>query len=862
MSNEKSIEKKWQQKWEESKCFEANKDDKPKFYSLEMFPYPSGAGLHIGHALNYTIGDIYARKKFMEGFNVLHPMGFDSLGLPAENAAIKAGTHPEEYTKAAIKNFIEQQKALGISYDWTRVINTSNSSFYKWDQWIFLELFKKGLAYQKESPVNWCTKCNTVLANEQVQNGVCWRHEDTKVEVKSLTQWYFKTTGYAEELNDMSKLEQWPDKIKKLQTNWIGKSHGSEVVFTINDQEWNVFTTRPDTLMGVTFLVISAQHPKLLEMTTDEQKEPIQAFIKKQSSVSQEDIDQLEKEGVFTGAYAIHPLTQEKVPVYAGNFVLADYGSGMVMAVPAHDQRDYEFAKKYNIPVKKVIESKDEDKAFTGQGKIINSGEFNDQNSQEAKATITEKLESLGRGKKTTNYRLRDWLVSRQRYWGTPIPIIYCEDCGAVPDENLPVKLPHDVTFGDGNPLATSESFVNTTCPKCQKPAKRETDTMDTFVNSSWYELRYTDPHNDQEIFKKELANKWAPVDMYIGGAEHACMHLIYVRFYTKFLRDLGLLDFDEPAVRLFNQGLLHAEDGRKMSKSLGNVINPLDIIDKYGSDPLRLFLVSVASPDSDFSWSEKGFQSNVKFLGKVKEYYAGVKQGSSTPYAEHKVNSLIKDISEDIEKMKYNLAVIKLKGCFDVLQEEESKETLEAYIKLLTPFCPHLAEELWSNLGKTDFISLAQWPKADESKINPELEEQDQYAKDLSEDIATAKELAKLDTLTSIKLITSPDWKYELYQLVGNELKNDNRDFKAIIGKIMATELKQYSKDITRLLPNMIKKGVSSIKQEDEARLLEESIASLKEEFGVEIVIESANDSTAAKAKNAAPAKPAILLS
>ncbi len=861
MTAKREIEQKWQQKWEEAKIFEANKDDKPTFYALEMFPYPSGAGLHIGHAVNYGIGDIYARKKFMEGYNVLHPMGYDALGLPAENAAIKAGTHPEEYTKASILNFTKQLKALGYSYDWSRLINTSDPNYYKWDQWIFLELFKKGLAYKKESPVNWCPKCNTVLANEQVQNGVCWRHEDTKVEVKSLSQWYFKTTQYAEELNDMSKLEQWPEKITKLQTNWIGKSHGSEVTFTINGDIWNVFTTRPDTLMGVTFLVISAQHPRLLEITTNKQKADVEAFASEQSSVSQEDIDQLEKKGVFTGAHAQHPITGEDIPVYAGNFVLADYGSGMVMAVPAHDQRDYDFAKKYDIPIKVVIENTETEKAFTGNGKLINSGEFDGMQSGDAKEHITKKLEEIGKGKKTTNYRLRDWLVSRQRYWGTPIPIIYCEQCGAVPDENLPVKLPHDVTFGDGNPLATSESFVNTTCPKCQKPAKRETDTMDTFVNSSWYQLRYTDPHNAQEIFSKDQANKWMPVDMYIGGAEHACMHLIYVRFYTKFLRDLGLVQCDEPAIRVFNQGLLHAEDGRKMSKSFGNVINPLDIIEEHGADPLRLFLVSVAAPDSDFSWSEKGFQSTVKFLDKVVEYYSTVKQGKSTPYIEHKINSLIRDVSEDIEKMKYNLAVIKLRGFFDLLQDEESKETLEAFLKLLSPFCPHSTEELWEKIGNSAFISLADWPKADESKINPELEEQEAYAKDLTDDISTAKELAKLDTISSIKLITSPNWKYDLYALVGKELSNDNRDFKDIIGKIMSTDLKEHSKDITRILPSLIKKGVSSISKETEEKLLNDSIESLKEQFQAEITIESANDSQEPKAKNAAPSKPAILL-
>lgn len=861
MSDFIEVQNKWQEKWAKDKIFSVSESDKPKYYVLEMFPYPSGTGLHMGHAFNYTISDIFARYKIMKGFNVLHPMGYDSLGLPAENAAIKAGTPPQEYTQKAIANFIEQQKALGITYDWDRVINTSDPSYYKWDQWIFIQMFKKGLAYKKLSPVNWCSKCETVLANEQVQDGVCWRHEDTKVQVKNLSQWYFKITDYADELNDMSKLSQWPDRITKLQKNWIGKSLGSEVVFEINGENWNVFTTRADTLMGVTFLVISAQHSKLMDITTDEQRADVEAFAAKQSSVSEEDIDQLEKEGVFTGAYAIHPITGEKVPVYAGNFVLADYGSGMVMAVPAHDQRDYEFAQKYDLEIKQVISGKLEGKAITGAGELINSCEFDGLSNDEAKKVITSKLEEIGKGKSTVNFRLRDWLVSRQRYWGTPIPIIYCEKCGEVADENLPVTLPTDVTFGKGNPMETSSSFADCKCPSCGADAKRETDTMDTFVNSSWYQLRYTDPNNSEEIFSKEKVNYWTPVDFYVGGAEHACMHLIYIRFYTKFLRDLGLLNYDEPAVRLFNQGLLHAEDGRKMSKSLGNVINPLSIIQKDGADPLRLFLVSVASPDSDFSWSDKAFSSSLKFLKKVDEYFSTVKVGKSSAFVDHKVNLAIKLIEEDINNLKYNLAVIKLRLLFDNFGEEESKDNLEAYVKILSVFCPHLGEELWAKLGNSDYVSLASWPKVDESKINMQLEEEQAYGEDLVGDIKMAKELAKIENLSKITLISSASWKYELYEIVGESLEAGERDFKQIIGKVMDTDLKQHSKQVMKMIPMLLKKGVSSIVLVDEKKLLSENLESLKEEFGVEIVVEDGDSSTNAKAGVASPGKPAIVL-
>ena len=732
--NFKIIEKKWQDKWATQKVFQVKEGKKPKFYTLEMFPYPSGEGLHMGHALNYTIGDIYSRFKRMNGFNVLYPMGYDSLGLPAENAAIKANTHPKKYTEASIKNFIKQQKALGLSYDWTRVLSTSSPDYYIWDQWIFLKMLEKGLAYKKESPVNFCPKCETVLANEQVHDGKCWRHEDTNVEIKHLNQWYLKITDYAEELYDFKELDEWPSLIKKLQKNWIGKSHGTEIEFEINNEKWPIFTTRPDTIYGVTFMVISAQHPKLMDLVTDKQKSEVEKFIKKLSSVSEEDIEQLEKEGVFTGAYAINPINNEKIPVYAGNFVLADYGCGMVMAVPAHDQRDFEFAKKYKIPVKIVIqnpentlEEVDLKQAYTDEGTLVNSDKFNNLNNHKAIEEISKFLEKKKLGKRTINFRLRDWLISRQRYWGTPIPIINCEKCGAVPvpEKDLPVKLPEKVKFGKGNPLETAESWIKTKCPKCNGTARIETDTMDTFVNSSWYYLRYTDPQNNKKIFDNKKTNYWCPVDFYIGGKEHACMHLIYIRFYTKFLRDLGLLSFNEPAKRLFNQGMLHGEDGNKMSKSLGNVINPLDTIKKYSADALRLFLVSVSSPDSDMNWSDKGVNSSQKLINKIADYFNNIKIGKSSPKIESKINKTIKQITQDIKTLKYNLAVIKLRQLFESLDNEDeiAKKDAESFLKLFSIFCPHLAEELWEKINNKPFISLQSWPKVDESKINEKLE-------------------------------------------------------------------------------------------------------------------------------------------
>ncbi len=744
------IEKKWQKKWEDKKIFEVKENSKKKkFYVLEMYPYPSSSGLHVGHAFNYTVGDIYARFKRMQGFNVLYPMGFDSFGLPAENAAIKNKSHPKIFTEKAIANFIKQQKALGLSYAWSRMIETHKPDYYKWDQWIFLKMFEKGLAFKKKSSVNWCPKCMTVLANEQVHNGKCWRHADTNVEIKQLEQWFLKITDYADELYEkISSLEYWPERTKAMQRNWIGKSHGVNIDFEISRKKWSIFTTRPDTIFGVTFMVISAQHPKLMQLVTDKQKKEVSKFLRKLKSTSEKDLAELEKEGVFTGSYAINPMTNEKVPIYAGNFVIADYGSGMVMAVPAHDQRDFEFADKYEIPVKIVIQPEEADlspermtRAYTGSGKLVNSGNFNGLFNDEAKEHIIKFLESKKLGKKVINYKLRDWLISRQRFWGTPIPIIYCDNCGIVPvpEKDLPVKLPENIKFtSEKNPLINNKKFVDVKCPKCGKQGRRETDTMDTFVNSSWYFFRYCDARNNKKIFDKAKQKYWMPIDLYIGGAEHACMHLIYFRFYTKFLRDIGMTDIDEPTYKLFHQGMIHGEDGTVMSKSKGNVVDPLDVIKKYSADTLRIFSVSISSPDKDSSWSDSGIEGMHKFLNKFIKVVSEIKKGKTSEKAESKINQTIKEITDNIESMQYNISIIKLRQLTDFLSEEKeiSKKDLEKIIRLISPFCPYITEELWEKLGNKSFISLEKWPESDERKINWKLEEQEKAVENLIFDI------------------------------------------------------------------------------------------------------------------------------
>ena len=791
--NFKKIESKWQKKWEEKKIFEVKEIKKKKYYVLEMFPYPSASGLHMGHALNYTIGDVFARFKRMNGFNVLYPMGFDALGLPAENAAIEAKEHPKPFTKNAIKNYIRQMKELGLSYDWSRIVSTMEPEYYKWNQYFFLKMFEKKLVYRKKAPVNFCKKCDTVLANEQVHNGKCWRHENTEVEIKQLEQWFIKTTAYVDELLDKIEGLQWPERVKSMQKNWIGKSEGTEIIFDINNEKWKIFTTRPDTIYGVTFMVVSAQHEKLMELITKEQKKEVEKFLKKIKTTKQENIDKLDKEGVFTGSYAINPINNEKIPVYVGNFVVADYGSGMVMGVPAHDQRDFDFAKKYNLKIKpvivpetvsvedfkkgpstvekKIIKIKGQEKALKkiledisggktcyvgGEGILINSDKFNGLNSREAKEHITKFLKSENLGKKTIQYKLRDWLISRQRYWGTPIPFVYCDKCGIVPipEKNLPVLLPEKVKFGKGNPLKTNKNFLETKCPKCKTKAKRETDTMDTFFDSSWYYLRYCDNKNNKEAFDKKKVKYWMPVDQYIGGVEHACMHLIYARFFTKMLRDFGFVNFDEPFTRLFNQGMLHGSDGEKMSKSKGNVVNPDEVSKKYGMDTARFFLLSLAAPDKPRDWSEKGIEGSLKFIKKIMNYFDSVKIGKADAKTESKLNKSIKEVTRQIERFNYNLSVIKIRELFNSLPKETSKDVLKKSLILLSPFCPHIAEELWEKLGNKNFISLEKWPKYDEKKIDENLEKQEQLVEKLISDINHVVKLVNEKQNTEIKKV------------------------------------------------------------------------------------------------------------
>ena len=872
MTNFKKIENKWQKKWEESKIFQTkDSKNKKKHYILEMFPYPSGSGLHMGHAFNYTIGDIFARFKRMQGYNILHPMGYDSFGLPAENAAIKAKSHPKKYIEKAIKNYIKQQKSLGISYDWSRMVTTSSPDYYKWDQWIFLKLFEKGLAYKKKSSVNWCPKCNTVLANEQVQNGKCWRHEDTDVEVKTLSQWFFKITEYADELYDgIPKLKQWPENIKKLQKNWIKKSFGTEIKFKINNKPWKIFTTRPDTLYGVTFMVISAQHPRLMEITTEKQKKQVEKFTKSLHSVSEQDIDQLEKQGVFTGAYATHPLTKEKIPIYAGNFVLADYGSGMVMAVPAHDQRDFEFAKKYKIPIKvvitpknKILKNKELKKAYTDEGKLINSDKFNNLNNEKAKQQITKYLIQKKLGKKTKNFRLKDWLISRQRFWGTPIPIVYCDSCGLVPvkETSLPVTLPEKIKLSSSkNPLTTNKEFLNTTCPKCGKPAKRETDTMDTFTNSSWYFLRYCDTKNKNKIFDKKKANYWCPIDTYIGGKEHACMHLIYIRFYTKFLRDIGLLNFDEPAIKLFTQGMLHGPDREKMSKSKGNVVLPETVSKKYGIDTARLFLVSIALPDKDIHWDPKGVEGSLRFINKLIDYTYSTKLSTSSSKLQSKLHQTIKEVTENIQNFKYNFAVMNLRELLNSLEPNISKKDLEDVLKLLSPFCPHVAEELWEKIGNIPFISSATWPKYHQNKIKPEFEAQDEIINSIIKDINSIKSFIKTTPKTA-NIFISEQWKYPIFKKIKKELEK-TRNFGEIIKAVMDKQHpKQIPKIIQSILKDTSKLPLLLLTQKQELELIKNSISKLQDETNLKIKINLTEKSKEQKAKNATPHKPAIIL-
>ena len=752
------IEQKVQHYWKENQHFKVEKNDKPKYYVLEMFPYPSG-NLHMGHVRNYSIGDVVARYKAMNGYNVLHPMGWDSFGLPAENAAIQHGVHPNEWTWSNIENMRQQLKQLGIGYDWDREVATCHADYYRWTQWMFLQLFNHGLAYKKKSFVNWCPSCTTVLANEQVVDGRCERCK-ADVGKKDLSQWFFKITDYAQKLlDDIEKLEGWPDKVKTMQANWIGYSEGAEIRFKMDgsDEILSVYTTRPDTVFGVSYMVMAPEHPMVPELIKGlPQEEECLKFIDKMqflNEIARTSTD-TEKEGVFTGRYVINPLNNEKVPLYLANYVLMDYGTGVVMAVPAHDQRDFEFARKYDLPVVVVIQPEGQSlngdtmtEAFPAEGVMVNSGPFNGLPNQEALGKMTDYIEDNQFGEKKVNFRLRDWLISRQRYWGAPIPIIYCDECGIVPvpEEELPVRLPTDVKFaGAGqSPLLTSESFMSAKCPTCGKMGKRETDTMDTFVCSSWYFLRYCDPCNAKAPFSKEAADYWMPVDQYIGGVEHAILHLLYARFLTKVLYDLGYVSADEPFKNLLTQGMV-LKDGAKMSKSLGNVVSPEEIVSKYGADTARLFILFAAPPERDLEWSDAGVEGSFRFLNRVSRIVERFKDmindagalDQTAFTAEDKelryvLHATIKKVTEDVGgRFNFNTAISAVMEFVNALYhykekaEEKDynapliKEAIEALIILLAPFVPHITEELWRAIGRDGSVHQQRWPNYDASAL------------------------------------------------------------------------------------------------------------------------------------------------
>ena len=736
--NHKATEQKWRKIWEEHPV-NVNDGKKPKYYCLDMFPYPSGNGLHVGHWRGYVISDVWSRYKMLQGYYLIHPMGWDAFGLPAENYAIKTGSHPAVSTAANIKNIKRQINEIASIYDWDMEVNTTDPKFYKWTQWIFVQMFKKGLAYEKEFPINWCPSCKTGLANEEVVNGCCERC-GTPVTKKNLRQWMLKITAYADRLlADLDKLD-WPEKVKKMQTDWIGKSHGAEVDFTVDgtDKSITVYTTRPDTLHGATFMVLAPEHALAKDLATDETRAAVEDYIFKSSMRSSVDrLQDKEKTGVFTGSYAVNPLNGKKIPIWLSDYVLSDYGTGAIMCVPAHDDRDFEFAKKFDLPIIPVISPdgnpvENMTEAYTGAGIMINSGDWNGMKSSELKEKAPFIMEEKGLGRKTTNYKLRDWVFSRQRYWGEPIPIVHCPKCGnvPVPEDQLPLTLPDVESYqptGTGeSPLAAIDEWVNTTCPCCGAPAKRETNTMPQWAGSSWYFLRYVDSHNDNELISREKADKYLPVDMYIGGVEHAVLHLLYSRFYTKFLCDIGVIDFDEPFTKLFNQGMITGKNGIKMSKSKGNVISPDDLVRDYGCDSLRMYELFVGPPELDAEWDDRGIDGVNRYLNRVWTLVMDNKD-KNIPASKNMLKTrhkMMYDITNRLESFSLNTVVsgfMEYNNKFiDIAKKEGGvdKESLETMVIMLAPFAPHIAEELWQQMGHTESVFKNTWPKYEEAHM------------------------------------------------------------------------------------------------------------------------------------------------
>ena len=739
--NHLEVEEKWRRNWEENPI-NVNDGKKPKYYCLDMFPYPSGAGLHVGHWRGYVISDVWSRYQLMHGKYVIHPMGWDAFGLPAENYAIKTGQHPSISTANNVSNIKRQVKQIGAIYDWDMELNTTDPKFYKWTQWIFVQMFKHGLAYEKKMPLNWCPSCKAVLANEEVVDGKCERC-GAEVTKKDLRQWMLKITAYADRLLDGLNDLEWPEKVKKMQTEWIGRSYGAEVQFPVenSDKKITVYTTRPDTLYGATFMVLSPEHDMVKELTTAEQKDAVEKYCAEAANKSNVDrVQNKDKTGVWTGSYAIDPLSKERVQIWISDYVLADYGTGAIMCVPAHDERDWEFARKFDLPIIPVIspdgsDMKDMTEPYVAAvGTMINSGDWSGRKSEELKKEAPEIIEKMGFGNKTVNYKLRDWVFSRQRYWGEPIPIIHCPKCGAVPvpEDQLPVMLPrvesYQPTDTGESPLAAIDSWVNTTCPCCGGPAKRETNTMPQWAGSSWYFLRYIDVNNDKELVSREKADKYLPVDMYIGGVEHAVLHLLYSRFYTKFLHDIGVIDFDEPFHKLFNQGMILGPKGIKMSKSLGNVVSPDDMIRDYGCDSLRMYELFIGPPQQDAAWDDRGIDGVNRFLRKFwnmcnDQYEGNYPETADTLRIRH---GLINDISQRLGNFSLNTVVSGFMEYTNkmVAAGNMDRETLRTAAQLISPFAPHIGEELWQRMGGKDSVFHTEWPEADKEALKEESKE------------------------------------------------------------------------------------------------------------------------------------------
>lgn len=863
----KSIEEKWKKRWKKARIFEAKEGKAKKYYVLEMYPYPSAVSTHVGHSRNYMIGDSFVRFMRMLGYNVLYPMGWDAFGQPSENAAIAMGIHPLKSVAQSIKTSKDQFDSLSLSYDWSREINTCEPEYYKWNQWLFLKLFESGLVYKKFAPGNWCPFCKTILSNEDAAGGKCWRCESEVIQ-KEIDQWFFKITEYVDRLlKDLEKIE-WSDRLKTMQRNWIGKSYGIDLIFKIKDSnlELRTFTTRPDTYFGITFIVIAPENSMVEALTKDaKNKKEIEKFIEDSKKLSELQRIMLtkEKKGIFTGKYAINPITKDEIPIWIANYVVATYGTGVVIGVPTQDQRDFEFAKKYKLRLKNVInppgkELKEEEmtEAYVEEGVMTNSGQFNGMKSSDAIKAMADFLVEKKCAKKVVNYKIRDWCISRQKYWGTPIPIVYCKKCGIVPvpEKDLPVILPLKVKFGKKGapPLATNKKFVNTKCPKCKGPAKRETDTMTTFVDSAWYFLRYTSPHYNKGPFDKEKVKYWLPVDQYIGGAEHAVGHLMYSRFITKFLKDKGYLDFNEPFLRLLNQGMVK-KGGVKMSKSKGNVVDPRDVIKKHGVDALRTYLLFMAEPTKDVEWSDKEMIGVSNFLKKIVNIKEKMKKAKGDRYIESVSQRKIEAVTSAMKRLQQNVAILELIDFANKLSKHPSLDSYKALLKMLTPFAPHTTEELWESLGEKKMISIQKWPEPDESKISLKEEAGEEYISNVIKDVEEIKKLSRIEKPRKITIFVAPAWKHEVFDSIiqGIELKE------------LIKKYKDKEKEVANYYAKLQKKKPLEEKflKGHELKHLELSKDFLEKELKTKLEIIPAEKSNHSKALIAEPEKPGILV-